>query len=230
MNWQLKIGNFLFKYRSFTPVPLIIIIIVFFHPIINCKYDMVLVLCGFGLVILGEMIRVLSVGFSYYGTSGRENFLRAENLNITGVYSIVRNPLYIGNMFIYAGLLLVYSNIYALIIFNLILIVQYYFIIKSEENFLYETYGKEYNTYKNNVKSIIPSFGKYKKSENKFNKMKVISKENDSVFNAIIIFGLILMYKEKIVFGDVMNKKMYVFYFALIIISYISIKIFKKRN
>ncbi len=229
MNWKLRTGKFLFKYRSFTPVPLIIFIVLFFRPMTHPKYDLQIILVGFFLMVLGEVIRVFSVGFSFPGTSGRENFLRAENLNISGIYSIVRNPLYVGNIFIYTGILITYSNIYALLVFDLILILQYYFIIKSEENFLFDTYGSEYIKYKDSVNSIIPNFRNYCKPENPFDKVKVILKENDSVFNSFVIFGTLLLYKEYIAAGNIVNKKLYFIYFGILIILYIFIKLLKKH-
>jgi len=219
----------LFKFRSFTPVPLIIIVFVFFKPQLNPVNNILLISIGLFVMISGELIRVVSVGFSFSGTSGRENFLRADSLNISGIYSIVRNPLYIGNLLIYSGLLIVYSNLYALIFFDILLIVQYYFIIKSEGSYLISTYGEEYLDYRKKVNSIIPGFKNYKKPENRFDSMKVIFKENDSVFNAIVIFGLIIMYKGYILTGKILYGKPFSIYFGVLIISYILIKLLKKR-
>lgn len=229
MNWKLKMGNFLFRFRSFTPVPLIIVVFVFFRPEINPAINNVLIISGLLVMFSGELIRIISVGFSFTGTSGRESFLRADNLNVSGIYSVIRNPLYIGNLLIYTGLLIAYSNIYALIFFDLLLIVQYYFIVLAEENFLKETYGNEYLSYKKIVKSILPRFRNYKKPENKFNKLKVIFKENDSIFNALVIFGIIELYKGYIATGEIIHGKSYSVYFGILIISYILIKILKKK-
>ncbi len=229
MNWKLKSGDFLFKYRSFTPIPLIIIVFIFFKPQINPENNVLLLIAGLFVMSSGEFIRVISVGFSFTGTSGRENFLRADSLNVSGIYSVVRNPLYIGNLLIYSGLLILYSNIYAHIFFDIFMIVQYYFIILSEQDFLQNTYGIEYSEYKKNVNSILPKFGNYMKPENKFDRMKVIFKENDSVFNALIIFGIIILYKGYIYSGNVFHGRSFSIYFGVLIVSYILIKLLKKR-
>ncbi len=189
---KLKIGNILFKNRSFTTLPLILALFLFFKPM---SFEITYNIVGFLITVLGEIIRIIAVGFSFRGTSGRENYLRAEKLNKTGIYSIVRNPLYIGNFLIFTGLLIVFSNVYALILFQLYLILQYYFIIISEENYLKEKFGEFYNEYKRNVNRVIPKFKNYIKPENGFNLRKVILKENDSVFNLLVMFILILIYK-----------------------------------
>jgi len=224
---KLKIGNFLFKNRSFTTLPLILALFLFFKPM---SFKNAYIILGLAISILGEIIRIIAVGFSYRGTSGRENFLRAERLNKTGIYSIVRNPLYIGNFLIFTGLLIVFSNIFAIIIFQLYLIFQYYFIIISEENYLSNQFGDLYNEYRKNVNRIIPRFKNYQRPENGFNLKKVILKENDSIFNLLVMFVLILIYKEKIQFNKVINLTCYLILIFLFILMYIGVKIYKKKT
>ncbi|MCP5107562.1 MAG: lipid A phosphate methyltransferase, partial [bacterium] len=86
----------MFKHRSFTPVPFIVLVFIVFKPIDMGEENIIIAVGGLLLSFLGETIRVVSVGYAYAGTSGRETYLRAESLNVTGIYSIVRNPLYIG--------------------------------------------------------------------------------------------------------------------------------------
>jgi len=229
-NWKLKLGNFLFKHRSFTPVPFIVLVFVIFKPINMGGQNIIINVGGLLLSLLGEMIRVISVGYAYEGTSGRESYLRAENLNITGIYSIVRNPLYIGNFFMFTGLVAVFSNIYALLVFGVFLVLQYYFVILSEENFLIETYGKDYEAYCTRVRRIIPTFKDYKKNQNPFNLRKVIFKENDSVFNMLVMYVLVLLYKERVFTGSIGEPFYYIIPGVVLITGYVIIKIIKKKR
>lgn len=229
-DWQLKLGSFLFKHRSFTPIPLIVLVFIFFKSL-NLEGKNILVnAAGLLVSLLGEIIRIAAVGFSFTGTSGRESYLRAEKLNTTGIYSIVRNPLYIGNFFIFTGLIIVFANILALCIFSLFLIWQYYFIILTEENFLTNEYGSDYENYRSRVRKIFPAFEDYKKNQNPFDLKKVIFKENDSLFNLLIMFLLILLYKEKIFHSTISRPLLYIIPGAFLIISYIIIKIIKKKG
>ncbi|MEN8154199.1 MAG: isoprenylcysteine carboxylmethyltransferase family protein [Acidobacteriota bacterium] len=230
MNWKIKFGNFLFKYRSFTPIPLIVFVFLLFSPVNYGHINLYIDLGGISLLIFGELIRILSVGFSFTGTSGRENYLRADKLNTSGIYSVVRNPLYIGNIFIYSGLLIVFSNIYALLFFVILLIVQYYFIILSEQEYLKVKYGESYKKYCSEVRSIIPGFRNRRRAENKFNLKKVLFKENDSVFNSLFLLGLVLIFKYKIFYSVVKNTKLWILYFSILIMLYILIKIIKRRK
>ena len=229
-NWKLKLGNFLFKHRSFTPVPLIVLVFIVFKPIDMGGQNIVVNVGGLFLSLLGEIIRIISVGYAYAGTSGRESYLRAENLNITGIYSIVRNPLYIGNFFMFTGLVAVFSNIYALLVFGVFLVLQYYFVILAEENYLIETYGKDYEAYCTRVRRIIPTFKDYKRNQNPFNLRKVVLKENDSVFNMLVMYVLVLLYKERVFTGGIGEPFYYIIPGVVLITGYMIIKIIKKKR
>ena len=229
-NWKLKLGNFLFKHRSFTPVPLIVLVFIVFKPIDMGGQNIVVNVGGLFLSLLGEIIRIISVGYAYAGTSGRESYLRAENLNITGIYSVVRNPLYIGNFFMFTGLVAVFSNIYALLVFGVFLVLQYYFVILAEENYLIETYGKDYEAYCTRVRRIIPTFKDYKRNQNPFNLRKVVLKENDSVFNMLVMYVLVLLYKERVFTGGIGEPFYYIIPGVVLITGYMIIKIIKKKR
>ena len=230
LNWKLKVGNFLFKHRSFTPIPLIIIVFIIFKPVDLNEKNIILNLAGLLVSLLGETIRIFAVGYSFTGTSGRETFLRADALNTTGIYAIVRNPLYIGNFFIFTGIVIVFSNVFAVFGFALFLILQYYFIILSEENFLKQKYGESYETYCSQVKRILPTFKNYKGNQNPFNLKKVILKENDSIFNILMMLLLVLLYKERIFNGQIYQPIFYIIPGGTLVALYVMIKIIKKRG
>ncbi|MCP4156277.1 MAG: hypothetical protein GY757_51665 [bacterium] len=228
-NWKLKLGNFLFEHRSFTPVPLIILVVVLFRPVDLGEMNPLVNSIGIVISILGELIRIMAVGYSFAGTSGRESYLRADNLNSTGIYSIVRNPLYIGNFFIFSGLVVVFSNVWAILVFAFFLILQYYFVVLAEENYLKGEYSKDYEDYCNRVRRIIPVIGKYRKNQNPFNLRKVIFKENDSVFNLLVIYLLVLLYKERVFSGAIINSTLYSICGGILVAAYILVKIIKKK-
>lgn len=120
MNWKVKLGRFLFKYRGFTLIPFILLMFLVFKPY-DCKdWNTVVNLVGLFIAFLGQVVRAFTIGYTKPGTSGRENYLRADHLNMDGIYSLVRNPLYLGNFLIYNGLLFVFFNGYVLILFQVI--------------------------------------------------------------------------------------------------------------
>jgi protein-S-isoprenylcysteine O-methyltransferase Ste14 len=229
-NWKLKVGNFLFKHRSFTPIPLIIFVFVIFKPVNLGDKNILINLSGILISFIGEIIRIIAVGYSFTGTSGRETFLRADALNTTGIYAIVRNPLYIGNFFMFTGLVIVFSNVFAAFIFALFLILQYYFIILSEENFLKEKYGEPYEAYCRQVRRVMPTFKNYKGNQNPFSLKKVILKENDSIFNMLMMFLLVTLYKEWRFTGRINQPILYIIPGGILMVLYIIVKIIKKKK
>ena len=230
INWKIKLGAFLFKHRSFTPIPFIVAVFFLFEPVNYWNSNLWVSLLGLLVTLFGESIRVISVGYSFHGTSGRESYLRAENLNVSGIYSLVRNPLYIGNFFIFSGLMVVFSNMTGLLLIAVFLFFQYYFVILTEENYLKEQYGTQYDEYCRHVNRIIPKFKNYQKNKNKFNLKKVVFKENDSIFNLFIMFLLVLLYKEKVFLGYIENSSLYIIAGSIALASYIILKIVKKRD
>ena len=229
-DWKLVIGNFLFKYRSITPIPLIVLVFLLFRPRNLGQMNGVVTGVGILLSLGGEMIRALAVGFSLSGTSGREAYFKADGINTRGIYSVTRNPLYIGNFFIFAGLLIVFSNLYALLFFMPFLIVQYDFIILAEERFLSRNHGKLYEQYRHLTPRILPSLGNFKKPDIPFDCKKVLFKENDSIFNMLIMLILILVYKELVFFGNIIHGSGFIGSALVLIILYVVIKVFKKTS
>jgi protein-S-isoprenylcysteine O-methyltransferase Ste14 len=76
----------------------------------------------------------------------------ASSLQTTGIYSITRNPMYVGLAIVYLGITCFIGNWWNIIFFPfLILIVQEY-IIKREEKYLGFEFGQEYEAYKNRVR------------------------------------------------------------------------------
>lgn len=230
VNWKLKVGSFLFKYRSFTPIPLIALVVIIFKPVDLNEKNIILNLGGLFISLLGETLRIIAVGFSFTGASGRETFLRADALNTTGIYAIVRNPLYIGNFFMFTGIVIVFSNVFAVLVFTLFLILQYYFIILSEEDFLKKKCGESYETYCSQVKRILPTFKNYKGNQNPFSLKRVIFKENDSMFNMLMMFLLVLLYKQRVFSGRIGQPIIYIISGGILIVLYLMIKIIKKRG
>ena len=225
--WPLRLGKFLFRFRSFTPLPLILLTFIFFKPL---SPSWAWTALGLAMAFLGEGIRIHCVGYAGSGTSGRESYLKADSLNTTGLYSLTRNPLYWGNGLIFAGLLIVYAQPPALAVFIVFLFLQYHFIVLAEESFLRERVGPAYEEYCRRVSRWLPRCGSYSSPNRTFDLKKVFFKENDSCFNLLLTALLILAVKEKFFFGKVRH---FLFFFGaalLLILIYTWVKVLKKKS
>lgn len=156
------------------------------------------ILSGFFIALCGELLRIWAV--SYAGSETRTTSGVGGTYLVTqGPYSIVRNPLYIGNIMIYTGLgimsmsLFPYLQIFAFIFF----IFQYYCIILSEEEFLQSKFTSVYTDYKSYVGRFIPLFKKLPdriRSGLKLNVASGIKSERRSLQAMVIVASLIIIF------------------------------------
>jgi hypothetical protein len=90
------IRRLIFKYRSYTPIPFLLVMIWFAQPTVLS------LVAGCAVVFTGELIRFW--GVSIAGAETRTTGTVGGTFLITnGPFSYVRNPLYVGNMMLYAG-------------------------------------------------------------------------------------------------------------------------------
>jgi protein-S-isoprenylcysteine O-methyltransferase Ste14 len=76
----------------------------------------------------------------------------ASSLQTTGIYSITRNPMYVGFAILYLGITCFIGNWWNIILFPLLIIIVQEYIIKREEQYLQLEFGHEYQVYKNKVR------------------------------------------------------------------------------
>ena len=156
-----NIASQFFKYRSYTPIPFLLVMIFFANPNIWS------LIVGFLIALSGELIRLW--GVSWAGSETRTTGgVGGTFLIVSGPFGHVRNPLYVGNILLYLGVgvmsfaIFPYLQIIALIFFY----VQYYFIVNEEEDYLKKAFSSEYSEYLKNVPRFIPRLTKYKPANN----------------------------------------------------------------
>ncbi len=192
-----KEGNFLFKHRGEIPVVLFILAIpvvyITDYDFFNLSTRNVLMWVAVGLSILGFLIRAVSIGTTPKGTSGRntKEGQVAESLNTTGIYSTVRHPLYLGNYFMWIGIVLFTYNFAFVIIVSLAFWLYYERIMFAEERFLERKFGNAYMDWANRTPAFIPCFSKYVKNIVPFSFISVLRREYSGVLATIIGFAFI---------------------------------------
>ncbi|MCW8849138.1 MAG: isoprenylcysteine carboxylmethyltransferase family protein [Melioribacteraceae bacterium] len=184
-----SLAKFLFKYRSYTPLPFVLVMFVFYDGNIQ-SWAVGSIICLFG-----ELLRIW--GVAYAGSLTRTTTsVKAKSLITGGPFAHVRNPLYIGNILIYLGFgiitfaLFPYLQIVALAWF----VFQYTLIIKLEEGFLEIKFGDQYSEYKKNVPRIFPKlfvFNHENEMNVKPNYLKALKSET-STLRALISIPILL--------------------------------------
>lgn len=186
-----KLASTLFKYRSYTPIPFLLVMVIF------QEATPASLITGFSVSIVGELIRFW--GVSWTGSETRTTSeVGGSNLIISGPFAYVRNPLYIGNVLIYLGLGIMsfaffpYLQIVALLFF----VFQYHFIVKEEESYLLKTYGSFYVDFVKNVPRFMPRLTPYKNPEivqPAFKPKKGLRSEKRTLQALILISAIIII-------------------------------------
>jgi protein-S-isoprenylcysteine O-methyltransferase Ste14 len=150
------IRRLIFKYRSYTPIPFLIVMVLFARPTVLS------LALGLGIVVCGECIRFW--GVSIVGSETRTTgTVGGTYLITTGPFAYVRNPLYLGNMLLYAGVGVMSRALFPWLLAVAVLwfYVQYYLIVSKEEEYLAQRFGAEYAEYKKHVWRFWPRAVKY---------------------------------------------------------------------
>ncbi|MCF8388455.1 MAG: isoprenylcysteine carboxylmethyltransferase family protein [Bacteroidales bacterium] len=201
-----KSGNFLFRHRGEIPLILIVLAI----PVIlltpyksyGILYQEILCILAIIFSITGFLIRAYSIGTTPKGTSGRNTDKQvAESLNKTGIYSMVRHPLYLGNYFMWTGIVLFTFNIYFAVIVSLAFWLYYERIMFAEERFLEKKFGQPYLDWSQSVPAFIPSFRNYQKSEIRFSLKSVLRREYSGFLATVLCFTFIDLLRHYLTSG-----------------------------
>ncbi|MDZ7743940.1 MAG: isoprenylcysteine carboxylmethyltransferase family protein [Bacteroidota bacterium] len=155
-------------------------------------YREILTAVAICLSALGFFIRAYSIGTTPKGTSGRNTEKQvAESLNKTGIYSLVRHPLYVGNYFMWIGIVLFTFNVYFVIIVSLAFWLYYERIMFAEERFLEKKFGEPYMAWSKTVPAFIPSFRNYQKGDIRFSLKSVLRREYSGFLATVLCFAFI---------------------------------------
>ena len=192
-----KSGNVLFRYRGQIPVILFLAAIPVVY-LTNVDYltprtENVFLWIAIALSALGFIIRAISIATTPKGTSGRntKDGQVAESLNTSGIYSTVRHPLYLGNYFMWIGIILYTYNFSFVVIVSLLYWLYYERIMFAEERFLEKKFGDEYMNWAATIPAFVPSFKRYNRNEVPFSFKSVLRREYSGVLATVIGFVFI---------------------------------------
>jgi protein-S-isoprenylcysteine O-methyltransferase Ste14 len=157
-----KQGAYLFRYRSYIPILMIVPMLIGSIQFLNfsahdlLRHEWWSFAC-FGISLSGLVLRSLVVAFVPHGTSGRNQRKQiAAVLNTTGMYSIVRHPLYVGNFLIWLGIMACFGDAVVTLLFLFAFGFYYERIMAAEEEFLAAKFGRDYYNWAEKTPACIP--------------------------------------------------------------------------
>lgn len=188
-------GQWLFRWRSYLPLVVLALIPlavlpagpVHASPLAHNIWELVCL----GIGLFGLWIRALVIGYAPHGTSGRNvEQQEAKTLNVSGMYSVVRHPLYLGNYLMWLGAILVMRSWWAALVMTLVFWIYYERIMFTEEEFLRRKFGEAYEKWSAVRPAIVPSKWKWVPPPLEFSWRNVLRREYSGLFGLIAAWAV----------------------------------------
>ena len=194
-------GNWLFKRRGQAPVVLFLLAV---PAVILANYSMIYpakasFFSWFGIAfsIAGALVRAYTIGTTPKGTSGRNTDKQvAEQLNSTGIYSVVRHPLYLGNFLMWIGIVIYTLNPGFVLMVSLLYWLYYERIMFAEERFLEKQFGQTYLDWSLKAPAFIPSMSGFISPDVKFSLISVLRREYSGWLATVFGFVFVDLLRE----------------------------------
>jgi protein-S-isoprenylcysteine O-methyltransferase Ste14 len=138
---EATVGHWVFRNRSWLPVPLGVAAVVFAPTAIDWR----LVYAGALFIVAGEALRLWAV--RHIGVVSRTRTTRLGPLVTSGPYAHTRNPLYVGNWLLWTGFALGSSLRWMVPLSWAVFVVQHAFVVQWEEQLLVQHYPASYGRY-----------------------------------------------------------------------------------
>jgi len=198
---MIGIGNFLFKWRNgLFPVIVLILFAAAAPPatiagserLESVKDILALLVAGAGVAMRG-----VTIGYAYIKRGGLNKKVYADTLVTAGVFSLCRNPLYLGNMLIFAGIFLMHGNPLVLVPGIVLFVFIYQCIIYAEENFLESKFGDTFRAYCADVPRWLPRLSRFSDATEgmAFNLRRLIVKDYATFSTVVVAMALTEIYE-----------------------------------
>ncbi len=146
--------------------------------------------CGFALSALGLAVRLYAVGLAPPGTSGRHRRQHAATLNTFGIYSVVRHPLYLGNILVWTGASLTGGWPLGALVSTAFGVAMFHAIARHEDEFLGEEFGEGHAEWARVTPAFLPKWALWRPTREPFRWRRAIASEY-STLHSIGLLALI---------------------------------------
>ncbi len=230
-----RVGNWLFRWRSYLPLFLAVLFLLALRDFtyLTSKYNVNRLWELFCLFIssMGLAIRIMTVGYVPRGTSGRNTKKQvADVLNTTGMYSVVRHPLYVGNFIMWLGISLFLHLWWFTLLIALVFWLYYEKIMYAEEEFLKQKFGSKFLDWAEKTPLFIPHFSLWQAPQMQFSFKSALKREYASFFAMIAIFTTLKVLCSLWVDKTVIIDPMWASIFLGSLSFYLIVRFLKKKT
>lgn len=228
-------GRWLFRRRGY--LPLLLLPALFFalrefdYPRGSHQLDVVWELICLSVGLLGLGVRIATVGFVPEGTSSRDTTTpTATVLNTTGIYSLVRHPLYLGNFLMWLAPTLLPRSLALLVFVALAFWLYYERIMLAEEEFLRRTFGEAFEEWARRTPTFLPNLRRWQRPALRFSWRTVLRREYSGFFALIATLTTVELAAEYARAGALHLDMYWRILFLASVITYAVLRLLKRRT
>lgn len=143
-------GRWLFKHRNKVFTAFLLVLLLGLPPV-TVAHDITLDrwadALGIAIAAAGQALRAAVIGLEYIKRGGVNKQPHADKLVTGGMFAHCRNPLYVGNLLILAGLFVMHNNPLVYLLGGAFYLSAYIAIVAAEEDYLRLKFGPEFDAY-----------------------------------------------------------------------------------
>jgi protein-S-isoprenylcysteine O-methyltransferase Ste14 len=200
-------GTWFFRHRGYLPLllsPVLLVGAASSDPMPDHRLELAWEGVCLVLALGGLAIRAATIGFAPRATSGRgTGGPRAETLTTSGLYSVVRHPLYLGNYLMWLGVALFTRTWWAPIIMSFAFWLYYERIMFAEEEFLRRQFGKLYLSWSAVTPAFLPRLDRWRSPETTFSALTVLRREPSSLLALVTVLTALQIASDHAATGTV---------------------------
>lgn len=232
---MVRAGNRLFHWRSYAPLLIAGLYAAAFasfrYPWGSQVLDQVWDMVCLGVALSGLVLRALIVGYVPSGTSGRNiERMKAEHLNTTGMYSLMRHPIYVANFLIFMGVTLFFHQWAITLIAALVYWMYYELIMMAEESFLHEKFGRQFEEWAASTRAVFPRWRSWRWPDMKFSYRTVVRREYTTLFAIIAVMTVLEVLSHWLIERDFHFNITWMLIFFIGLALYLTLRTVKHRT
>ena len=228
-------GAWLFRWRSYLPLALLPL---FVHGLsgfadrsIDESFDHRFELFCMAISFAGLAVRALTVARTPDRTSGRNTLEQvADTLNTTGMYSVVRHPLYLGNFLIWVGVAMFTQDLLVVVVSVLAFALYYERIMFAEERFLRGKFREQFDRWADRTPAFVPNTKLWKPSATAFSWPLVLRREYSGFFAIVVTYTAFHVMRGYYERGWIRLEPGWAIFLAAGTIAYLVLRWAKKRG
>jgi protein-S-isoprenylcysteine O-methyltransferase Ste14 len=180
----------------------------------------------------GLALRVAVAGFVPKRTSGRNTRKGqvADMLNTTGLYAVVRHPLYLANGAILAGFLLATGSLWFSLAGALACCLYYERIIFTEEEFLLRRFGASYRAWADVTPALVPRRATWQPPALPFCWRTAVKREYQTFCTAIATFAVLDYAEDAVALGRVEFEAETTYLLVTTALLFVAIRLVRKQT